>query len=459
MSQSNESLDERAAGILRASIRGEVITPSQATYDAARRVWNGLVDRHPSAIAYCTTVEDIATCVRFARQRGVLTAVRGGGHACAGTAVCEGGLVIDLSRLREISVDSYRQIIRAGAGARWRDVDRATQAFGLATPGGTDSEVGIAGLTLGGGNGWLMGLYGATCDNVRALDVVTADGEVSRASGTENADLFWAMRGGGGNFAIATTFEYQLHPVGPQVIGGMVTYPYSRARKVLEFFRDFSRTAPDELTVYVCLICTAEGTPAIGLAACYVGPMDRGQTTVRPLRSCGRPIEDALRQMTYLELQSMMDPARPAGRNCAMRSHFMRELPDGAISAIVEHFAHTPSPLSVAIIEHCHGAIARVAPDATAFAIRTSPFHFEIIGFWDDPAASATNLEWVNDFFAATHPYSSGEVYVNSLDQGESARVQEAYGPNYHHLALIKSKYDPTNFFKCNQNIPPAHLI
>ena len=459
MSQPDNLLDEVATRTLGAVIRGEVVTPCDASYGSSRKVWNGLVDKYPGAIAYCTSVEDIAACVRFARERELLTAVRGGGHACAGTAVCDGGLVIDTSRMREITVDPDGRILRAGAGARWRDVDRAAQAFGLATPGGTDSEVGIAGLTLGGGNGWLMGLHGATCDNIVAIDVVNADGAARRASASDNPDLFWAMRGGGGNFAVATSFEYRLHPVGPQVIGGMVTYPFSRARQVLEFFRDFSTTVPDELTVYACLICTADGGPAIGLAACYCGRMDRGETVVRPLRTCEEPIEDALRPMSYLELQTMMDPARPAGRLCAMRSHFMRELPDGVIAAIVEHFARTPSPLSVAIIEHCHGAIARVAPEATAFALRTSPFHFEIIGFWDNPSATTTNLNWVTDFFEATQPFSSGEVYVNSLDQGEVSRIAEAYGCNFNRLAFIKAKYDPTNFFCCNQNIAPARPI
>jgi len=340
-------------------------------------VWNGLIDRRPGAIVYCANLEDIAACVRFAREREILTAVRSGGHACAGTAVCDGGLVIDTSLMREVVVSPERRIVRAQAGARWHDVDRAAQAHGLATPGGTDSEVGIAGLTLGGGNGWLMGIHGATCDNVLAIDVVTADATVIHAADNQNPDLFWAMRGGGGNFGIATGFEYRLFPVGPLVMGGMVTYPYSQARQVLEFFREFSATAPDQLTVYACLICTASGAPAIGLAACYAGPMDRAQAVVAPLRRCGTPIDDALRAMPYLELQTMMDAARPAGRRCAMRSHFMAELPDGVLEAIITHFARAPSPLSVAIIEHCHGAIARVAPDATAFALRESPFHFE----------------------------------------------------------------------------------
>ncbi len=276
-------------------------------------MWNGLVDRRPGAIAYCTSVADIAACVRFARERELLTAVRSGGHACAGTAVCDGGLVIDTSRMRAVTVDPASKIARAEAGARWREVDRATQTYDLATVGGTDSEVGIAGLTLGGGNGWLMGIHGATCDNVVAIDVVTADARMLRATADENPDLFWAMRGGGGNFGVATGFEYRLFPVGPTVMAGMVTYPYAQARQVLEFFREFSMIAPDELTVYACLICTGSGAPAIGLAACYVGPMNRAEAVVAPLRKCGTPIDDALRPMPYLELQTMMDAARPAG--------------------------------------------------------------------------------------------------------------------------------------------------
>jgi FAD/FMN-containing dehydrogenase len=449
------NLDDSVLDILRDAIRGRVVTPADARYESARQVWNGLVDRYPSAIAYCTTVEDIAACVRFAREHEILTAVRSGGHACAGTSVCDDGLVIDLSQMRAISVDPLRRIVRAQAGARWQDVDRATQVFNLATPGGTDSEVGIAGLSLGGGNGWLMGKFGATCDNVIAIDVVTAEAKVLRATTVGNPDPFWAMRGGGGNFGIATSFEYRLFPVGPTVMGGMVTYPYSQARDVLRFFREFSKTAVDELTVYACLICNSSGEPAIGLAACYSGPLDGAERIVAPLRTCGKPLDDALRPMRYLELQSMMDAARPAGRRCAMRSHFMAELPDGGLEAIVENFARTPSPLSVAIIEHCHGAITRVEPEATAFALRKSPFHFEIIGFWDEPSADQANLAWVESFYAATRPFSSNEVYVNSLDQNES-RVREAYGPNYERLGQIKARYDPTNFFRCNQNIEPT---
>jgi hypothetical protein len=448
-------LDIDGVRILQHAISGEVVSTSNSSYETARKVWNGLVDKRPAAIAYCISADDIVACVRFARDREIEIAVRSGGHACAGTAICDGGLVIDTSKMRDIVVDAGRRTARAHAGARWREFDAATQAVGLATTGGTDSEVGIAGLTLGGGNGWLMGIHGATCDNVLAIDVVTADARIIRASADEAQDLFWAMRGGGGNFGIATAFEYQLHPVGPDVIGGMVTYAYSDARRVLDFFREFSKTAPDELTVYACLICTDAGAPAIGLAACYAGPMARADEIVKPLRTCATPLDDALRPMPYLELQTMMDAARPAGRMCAMRSHFMRDLPDAVLDVIVANFARTPSPLSVAIIEHCHGAIARVAPDATAFALRESPFHFEIIGFWDDPAASAANRKWVTDFFATTVPFSSGEVYVNSLDQGES-RIHEAYGPNYARLAKIKAIYDPSNIFHHNQNIAPA---
>jgi FAD/FMN-containing dehydrogenase len=455
MSQTWCNLSATAARELRRVCKAEIITPQDRAYESARKIWNGLVNKHPGGIAYCASPRELADCVRFAHEHSVLTAIRGGGHACAGSAVCDGGLVIDLSRMNQVTVDAERRRAWAAAGARWRDIDRASQLFGLATPGGTDSEVGIAGLTLGGGNGWLMGLYGATCDNVLAIDALTLDGEPIRASTAENPDLFWAMRGGGGNFAVAIAFEYQLHQVGPEVMGGMVTYGYRDARLVLDFFRHWSRTAPDALTVYACLIFTATGEPSIGLAACYADPMGEAEAIVRPLRSCATPLEDSLRPMSYLELQTMMDAARPVGRRCSMRSHFMRELQDGVIDAIVEQFARAPSPLSVAIIEHCHGAIARVAPQATAFALRTNPFHFEIIGFWDSPAADNANQAWVADFHRATMPYSAGEVYVNSLDQGES-RIEEAYGINLARLRQLKAKYDPQNFFRCNQNIAPS---
>jgi FAD/FMN-containing dehydrogenase len=448
------TLSSSAVAAFRDQLRGWLVTPEDAGYDSARRVWNGRIDHRPALIAYCANQADVVSAVRFAREREQLAAVRSGGHSCAGTSVCDGGLVIDLSLMKAIEMDASGGTVRAQAGVLWAELDRATQASGLAVPGGTDSEVGIAGLTVGGGNGWLMGLYGATCDNLIAADVVMADGRSVSASDAENADLFWALRGGGGNFGIVTSLRYRLHSVGPTVMGGAVLYAYKDARQVLRGFREFTPTAPDALTVYVCLIYDKD-QPVVAIAACYAGPLDNAETAVAPLRGWGTILADQLRPMPYLELQSLFDAARPAGRYAAMRSNFMANLPDEAIEVLVDRFPATPSPLSAVIVEHCHGAIARVAPDATAFGLRRNPYHLEILGFWDGAQHSTANLRWVTDFFGAMHPYDVGEVYVNSLDEGEGHRIREAYGGNYDRLAALKAKFDPTNFFRCNQNISP----
>jgi len=383
-------------------------------------------------------------------------AVRGSGHACAGTALCDDGLVVDLSRMKGIRVVADRGVVRAEPGVTWGDMDHATQAFGFAVPGWTDSEVGISGLSLGGGNGWLMGKFGATCDNILSIDVVTAEGKLLTASASEHQDLFWALRGGGGNFGIATSFGYQMHPIGPMVMAGAVFYPFDQTRAVLARFRDFAADAPDPLAVYPCLIRLEDGALVLCMAACYAGPVEDGERAVAPLRHMGEPLSDQLKPMAFVEWQRSMDAARPAGRRCAMRSHFLAELADGFVDALIEYFAACPSRHSVAIVEHCHGAISHVAPTATAFALRTNPYHFEIIAFWDDLAETAANLAWCDFFLGATVPFSSGEVYVNSLDESEGHRVREAYGPNWERLRQIKRRWDPTNFFRCNQNIPPA---
>jgi len=443
-----------AVAALREHLHGPLVSPDDADYNTARRVWNGRIDRRPALVAFCADEADVVAAVHFAREHGVLVAVRGGGHSCAGTAVCDDGLVIDLSLMKTIEVDAADRSVSAQGGVLWGELDRATQTFGLAVPGGTDSEVGIAGLTLGGGNGWLMGLHGATCDNLLSADVVMADGRTVTSNFNENADLFWALRGGGGNFGIVTSFRYRLHPVGPTVIGGAVMYAYEEALKVLRHFRDFASSAPDTLTVFACLICDGD-RPVVAIAACYVGPADRAEATIAPLRKSGTIVADQLRPMSYVELQSLFDAARPAGRRCAMRSNFMAALPDAAIEILVEGFRTTPSPLSAVILEHCHGAIARVAPDATAFGLRSNPFHLEILGFWDQAEEDAANLAWVERLFADVQPFNTGEVYVNSLDEGEGHRVREAYGINYTRLVALKAKFDPTNFFRCNHNIPP----
>ena len=439
----------------REQLSGRLVSPSDACYDKARRVWNGRIDRRPFLLAFCANEADVIAAVRFAREHELLVSVRCGGHSCAGTAVCDDGLVIDLSLMKEVEVDAEARIANAQGGALWRDLDRATQSFGLAIPGGTDSEVGIAGLTLGGGNGWLMGLHGATCDNLLAAKVVMADGREVRANSTDYSDLFWALRGGGGNFGIVTSFCYRLHPVGPTVIGGAIMYAYRDAEKVLRRFRDFSRSpVPDPLTVFACLIYD-RGEPVVAIAACYAGPMEHAEATVAPLRGWGSIVSDQMRSMPYVELQSLFDAARPAGRRCGMRSNFMSTLPDEAITTVVQKFATTPSTLSAVIIEHCHGAITRLACDATAFPLRSNPYHFEILGFWDHADEDQANLEWVAGFFDAMQPFDAGEVYINSLDEGEDHRVRAGYGSNYDRLVKLKSQFDPTNFFRCNHNISP----
>jgi FAD/FMN-containing dehydrogenase len=438
------------------ALRGALIGRGDARYESARRIWNGRIDRRPLLIAQCVDVADIVGCVRFARDHELPLAVRSSGHACAGTALCDDGLVVDLSRMKGIRVLPDRGVAWAQPGATWGDMDHATQGFGFAVPGGTDSEVGIAGLSLGGGNGWLMGAFGATCDNILSVDLVTADGMLLTASATEYEDLFWALRGGGGNFGIATSFAYRMHRLDPMVMAGAVYYPFDQTRAVLARFRDFAKRAPDPLTVYPCLICREDGTPVLCMAACYAGPGAEGEQAVAALRHLGEPLSDQLKPMPFVEWQRSMDAARPAGRYCAMRSHFLTEFDDGFVDALIEHFAVSPSRHSVAIVEHCHGAIARVSPADTAFALRRNPYHFEIIAFWDEPAETPANVAWCDGFLAATLPFSSGEVYVNSLDQGEEHRIREAYGGNWERLRHLKQRYDPTNFFHCNQNITPA---
>jgi FAD/FMN-containing dehydrogenase len=446
----------RAISALGRSLRGPLIGQADPNYNLVRRVWNGRIDRRPLAIAQCADVADVVSCVRFAREHQLPLAIRGSGHAVAGTAMCDDGLVVDLSLMKGIRASPREAGVRAQPGVTWGEMDRATQAFGFAVPGGTDSEVGIGGLSLGGGNGWLMGALGATCDNLVAADVVTAEGALLSASATENEDLFWALRGGGGNFGIVTSFEYRMHRMGPTVVAGSVLYPFEQTRQVLARFEDFASNAPDPLTVYPSLIRLDDGTPVLCMAACYAGPAADGEQAIVDLGRMGDALADKVGPMSYVALQSSMDAARPAGRRCAIRSHFLAKLADGFVDALIEHFAKSPSRHSVAILEYCHGAIARVAPDATAFALRSNPYHFEIIAFWEDAARTAVNLEWADRFLAATLPFSTGEVYVNSLDEGETHRIREAYGVNYERLRRIKRKYDPTNFFRLNQNIPPS---
>jgi FAD/FMN-containing dehydrogenase len=448
---SDSTIDAFGAGL-----RGRLLRPGDPGYDVARKVDNAMIDRRPALIARCGGVSDILAAVRFAREHEFLVSVRGGGHNVAGNAVCEGGLMIDLSPMKGIRVDPIARTARAEAGVTWGELDRETQAFGLATTGGVISTTGIAGLTLGGGVGWLNGCFGAACDNVVAADVVTADGQFLRASEQENGDLFWALRGGGGNFGIVTSFEYRLHPVGPTVLAGPVFHPAARARDVLRFYRDVTTSEPDELTTYAGLLTGPDGTPLIGIVPVYAGAPEQGEKLVAAVRKFGPPVVDQVGPMPYLAVQRMFDAAFPPGRYNYWKSSLAPEITDALIDAVVERMARVPSPHSAVMLEHYHGAYARKRPADTAYAHRTPTYDVVIIANWTDPADNERNIAWARDLFNAVQPQLSEGVYVNFLGDEGAERVRAAYGQNYARLAALKRTYDPSNFFRMNQNIPPA---
>lgn len=457
-------LDDAIVQELRANVRGAVIGPHDEGYDAARKVWNGMVDKHPALVVRCAGVADVVSAVRFARSQNLLVAVRGGGHSFAGLSTCDGGMVIDLSPMKGIRVDPARRTVRAQGGATWHDLDHETAAFGLATTGGLVSSTGIAGLTLGGGIGWLMRAHGLACDNLVSADVVSADGRCLTASADENADLFWALRGGGGNFGIVTSFEYRLHPVST-VLGGLVLYPAAQAREVLRFYRDFTATAPDELTTLAAFLTAPpapfipahlHGAPMVGVVVCYAGPIDEGNAALRSLRAFGPPAVEMIDAMPYTVLQTLFDHGAPHGLQYYTRSANLRALDDGAIDAVIAHAARVASPLSAIHIHHMQGAVSRVGAGETAYSNRDAAFTLNVIAAWEDPAESPDHMRWVRDLSAAVQPFASGGVYVNFLgDEGEE-RVRAAYGTaTYERLAAVKNSYDPTNVFRLNQNIKP----
>jgi FAD/FMN-containing dehydrogenase len=451
---------------LAGSLEGELIAPGHAAYDEARRIWNGAIDRRPACIARCTGVADVVAAVRFARERDLLVAVRSGGHGVGGHAVCEGGLVIDLSPMKGIRVDPAARSARAQAGVLWGELDRETQLFGLATVGGIVTHTGIAGLTLGGGIGWLMRKHGATVDNLLSADVVTAQGEIVTASEAENADLFWAIRGGGGNFGIVTSFEYRLHPVGPIVLAGPVFHPLEDAPEVLRFYREFIAAAPDELTTIFDLSVPpplpflpeeVHGKPVVMVGACYAGSPAEGAEVVRPLKQFGRPIADLLEPKPYTALQSMFDPLVPHGWHRYWKSVELPPLTDEAIDTLVEHSSALTSPKSYCIVFQLGGALARVGEDETAFSQRDATHNVNINAVWteDDPDA-ARHIAWARDFLDAMQPHAGGRVYLNFLGEEGGNRVRQAYSArNYERLVELKRDYDPTNLFRLNQNIEP----
>jgi FAD/FMN-containing dehydrogenase len=449
----------------RESLNGELILPGDEGYDMGRRVWNGMIDRNPAIIAYCGCVGDVIKSVDFARTYGLLTAVRCGGHNVAGNSVCDGGIVIDLSRMKRIEVNATSRIARVQAGLTWGEFDRATQMRGLATTGGIVSRTGIAGLTLGGGIGWLMRKFGVTCDNLLSAHIVTAGGRHLSASADENQDLFWGLRGGGGNFGIATEFEYRLHEVGP-VLAGTVYYPAAKARDVLRFYRDYIADIPDELTtmfVYMAapyapsLFKFLGDGPAVAIHVCYTGLLEAGERVLKPLRVFGPPLEDAVRVMPYAELQSMLDPgAAPYLRNF-WKSSYLKSLSDEAIEGLAAFSETMTSPLSQMHLQHLGGAVRMVGEDEMAFSHRDALCVLNIVTKWKDPGESEKHIQWTRDFEVAMRPFSTGGVYVNFLGEEGEDRVKAAYGTEkYSRLVVLKDKYDPTNFFRLNQNIKPT---
>lgn len=453
------ALEPAAIDAFKASLRGQLLKQGDEGYEVARTIFNAMIDKKPALIVRCAGVADVMNAVNFARNHNLVLSVRGGGHNVAGNAVCDGGLMIDLSPMKSVRVDPVTHTARAEGGATWRDFDHETQAFGLATTGGFIPSTGVAGLTLGGGVGWLMGKYGLSLDNLLTVDIVIADGRFLHASESENPELFWGVRGGGGNFGVVTSFEFQLHPLG-QVLGGLVIHPLEKAREALQFFRAFTATSPDELRCVAALLTSPEGQPVCGIVVCYAGALEEGERVLKPLREFGPPVADQIGPMPYTVLQGMLEAGFPHGLQNYWKSNFMKELTDEAIDTMLEHFKQAPSPNSAVAIEQVGGAVSRVPKDATAFDPRAMPYNFLIAGMWPNAADNDKGIGWVKAFWEAMQPFSSGAVYVNYLGQeaDEGAeRIKAAYGAKkYERLVALKHQYDPTNLFRMNQNIKPT---
>jgi FAD/FMN-containing dehydrogenase len=447
-----------AVGELRSTFAGRLLQPADAHYDEARRVHNGLVDKRPALIAQCRGLADIVDAIQLARTQKLEVAVRGGGHNVAGRATIDGGLVIDLSLMKGIHVDPKARTARAQGGLTWKDFNRETQLHGLATTGGVVSTTGIAGLTLGGGLGWLMGKHALALDNLISVDVVLADGRILTASKDDNADLFWALRGGGGNFGVAASFDYRLHTIGPVVTGGLIAYPFSAAWDVLRFFRDVTASLPDELTVFAGLIHAPDGsgTKLVGLVVCHCGPLRDGETATRPIKRFGAPAMDVIGPVPYCQVNAMLDAAFPRGALNYWKSNFLSSLSDDAIRTMIDCFAKCPTPMGQLLLEHFHGAVTRVGVTDTAFPHRAPGHNLIVLSEWMDPKDNNACIAWARDTYKAMQPFMGSGRYVNYLGDDEPGDpVAAAYGPNHRRLQQLKAKYDPQNFFRMNQNIRP----
>ena len=435
-----------------------MLAPSDHGYEAARQIFNAMIDHRPALIARCASAADVIACVGFAKAHGLAVSARGGGHNASGKSVVDGGLMIDLASMKGCRVEPARRTVRAEPGLTLAEFDRECQAFGLATTMGAVSPTGIAGLTLGGGFGWLCGKYGLACDNLLSVDIVTADGQLRTASPREHADLFWAVRGGGANVGIVTSFEYRLHEVGP-VLGGGIFFPFGKAKRVLAFYDELARDCPDELSVNAALATDADGVSVVGISVGWCGALDVGERILRPLRTVETPIADMIRAMRYVDLQSRGDANFPRGRRHYWKAGFQRRLEAAAIEVMIDFAASRPSPYTRISLQQMHGAAARVSPTETAFAHRHDQWEVQMLSQWLGAADDERNVRWAREVYAAMDPYLERAVYVNMLGGDESDRVREAYGRNYERLAAVKASYDPMNFFQGNQNVATAASV
>jgi FAD/FMN-containing dehydrogenase len=442
---------------LAGAFNGSFVGPDDAGYDDVRAVHNGLVDKRPGLIARCHNVADVRDAVNFGRDSGLEISVRGGGHNVAGRAVTDGGLMIDLSLMRGVDVDPARRRARSQGGVTWNEYNRATGVYGQATTGGVISTTGVAGLTLGGGLGWLMGKYGLSIDNVRQIELVTADGQARLVNEETEPDLFWALRGGGGNFGVAASFEFETHPL-DVILGGLIAHPLDAAAEVIDQFRQFTKALPDEATAFCALVHAPDGSGAqlCAIPLCHCGDLAQAEADLAPLRQFGPPLLDLVQPMPYPMVNSMLDDAFPRGALNYWKSAFFTELSDAAVGTMIEAFRAVPSIMTGMLIEHIHGAVSQVDPTATAFPFREPGYNLVLTGQWSDPADTPANMAWVRDTFAALEPYTAPQGYVNYLGDDESARVASAYGPNLDRLVEIKRRYDPDNLFRLNHNIDPA---
>jgi FAD/FMN-containing dehydrogenase len=436
--------------------RGEILTPESAAYDAARRVWNGMIDRNPAVIARCSGAADVVAAVRFAVENDIYPAIRAGGHNVAGVAMVDGGLVIDVSAMRGIHVDPAARTATAQSGLTWAGFDRETALHGLATTGGVISTTGIAGLTLGGGVGWLASRCGLVCDNTLEYDIVTADAALLRVNEQQHPDLFWALKGGGGNFGVVTSIKYRMHPIST-VISGLLLHPLPRGRDVLRFYRDLvTGGLPDDLTIYAGTTTTPDGMPVVDLIPTYCGgDLDAGEELLEPLRRFGPPVADMVARMPYVAAQQMFDAAAPYGIRSYWKSNFLNGLPDEAIDTFLEFAASRPSPRTFVMLENTHGAAGRVAPDATACIIRNDPFNLVVMSLWENAGEDPLHIDWTRRFYTAMRPWSAGRAYGNAMSEDDDGRVLEVYGQNYGRLCDVKQRYDPDNRFRRNMNIRP----